>query len=120
MLCQLLVSVLLLAPSTSRVDDKIDGKLLIGKWTPEKPPEGVDKVVIEYTKDNKMLVEIEVQGQKQNFEGTYKLDGDKLSFKIDIGGQERDEKRKILKLTENEMTTKDEEKNEERTMKKVK
>lgn len=120
MLCQLLVSVLLLAPSTSLVEDKIDGKLLIGKWKPEKLPENLDSLVVEYKKDDKLTVEIEAQGQKQSFEGTYKLEGDKLSIKIDFNGNEQNQKRKITKLTADEMVTTDDEKNEERKYKRVK
>lgn len=120
MFCQLLVSVLLLAPSPSLVEDKIDGKLLIGKWEPEKLPDGVEKLVVEYTKDNKVSVELEAQGNKQKFEGTYKLEGDKLNIKIDINGNEQNQTRKITKLTDKEMVTNDEEKSEERKYKKVK
>lgn len=120
MLCQLLVSVLLLAPSTSLVEDKIDGKLLLGKWEPVKLPDGVDKLVVEYTKDGKVSVELEAQGNKQKFEGTYKLEGDKLHIKIDFNGNEQDQKRKVTKLTDTEMVTTDEDKGEERKYKKVK
>ncbi len=120
MFCQLLVSVLLLAPSHSLVEDKIDGKLLLGKWEAEKPPEGVEKAVVEYLKDGKLSVEVEAQGQKHKFEGTYKLEGDKLNIKIDINGTEQEQNRKIIKLTDKEMVNKDEEKGEERKYKKVK
>jgi len=119
MLCQLLVSVLLLAPSTY-VEDKIDSKLLVGKWQPEKLPDGVDKLVVEYTKDGKVSVELEAQGNKQKFEGTYKLDGEKLEIKIDFNGNEQVQKRKVAKLTDSEMVTTDEDKGEERKYKKVK
>ena len=119
MFCQLLVSVLLLAPSPSLVEDKIDGKLLIGKWEAEKPPEGVEKAVVEYLKDGKLSVEVEAQGQKHKFEGTYKLEGDKLNVKIDINGTEQEQKRIIAKLTDTELVTTDDEKME-RKYKKVK
>lgn len=119
MLCQLLVSVLLLAPSTF-VEDKIDGKLLIGKWTPEKLPDGVDKIVVEYFKDNKLAVNVEAQGQMQKIEGTYKLDGDMLTIKLDINGTEQEQKRKVAKLTDSEMVTTDKDKGEDRKYKKVK
>lgn len=119
MLCQLLVSVLLLAPSTSLVEDKIDGKLLIGKWQPEKQPEQF-KLTIEYLKDNKLVVELEAGGDKQKGEGTYKLDGNKLEVKVEVLGQEHNVKYTIKKLTDSEMVTYDEDKKEERTSKKVK
>ena len=120
MFCQLLVSVLLLVPATSLVEDKIDGKLLLGKWEPEKVPDGADKVVVEYLKDGKLTVDVEAQGQKLKFEGTYKLDGDKLNVKLDINGTEQNQTRKVTKLTDKEMVTNDEEKSEERKYKKVK
>jgi uncharacterized protein (TIGR03066 family) len=119
MLCQLLVSVLLLAPSTSLPEEKIDGKLILGKWVPEKQPEQF-KITIEYLKDNKLAVELEAGGDKQKGEGTYKLDGNKLELKVEVLGQEHNEKRTIKKLTESEMVTFDEDKKEERTFKKVK
>ena len=119
----LLVSFLLLSYTSNCAafgGDKIDGKFLIGKWQPEKLPAGIDKLIFEFTKDNKLIIEFETQGQKQKFEGSYKLEGDKLSFKIVIAGSELDEKRKVLKLTENEFVARDEEKNEEHTLKKIK
>ena len=119
MFCQLLVSLLLLSPSPSLVEDKIDGKLLIGKWEAEKPPEGVEKAVVEYLKDGKLSVEVEAQGQKHKFEGTYKLEGNKLNVKIDINGNEQEQKRIIAKLTDTELVTMDDEKME-RKYKKVK
>ena len=119
MLCQLLVSVLLLAPSTTFAEEKIDGKLLLGKWVPEKQPEQF-KLTVEYLKDNKLTVEIEAGGDKQKGEGTYKLDGNKLDIKVEVLGQEHTPKYTIKKLTESEMVTFDEDKKEEKTFKKVK
>ena len=119
MFCQLLVSVLLLAPSPSLVEDKIDGKLLIGKWEAEKPPEGADKVVVEYLKEGKLSVEVEAQGQKLKFEGTYTLEGNKLNVKVDFNGNVQDQKRIVVKLTDSELVTSDDEKME-RKYKKVK
>jgi uncharacterized protein (TIGR03066 family) len=120
MLVQLLVGLLLLTPAGVPVDDKIDAKLLVGKWEPESRPDGVDKMVVEFTKDNKVTLDIEAQGNKQKIEGTYKVDGNKISIKIMREGQEIDQTRKITKLTENELVTKDEEMNQERKYKKVK
>ena len=119
MLCQLLVSVLLLAPSTTFAEEKIDGKLLLGKWVPEKQPEQF-KLTVEYLKDNKLTVEIEAGGDKQKGEGTYKLDGNKLEIKVEVLGQEHNPKLTIKKLTSDEMVTFDDDKKEEKTFKKVK
>lgn len=119
MLCHMLIGLMMLVPGAA-VDEKIDGKLLVGKWEPAKLPDGVDKLVVEYTKDNKVTVEVETQGMKLKFEGTYKLDGDKLNVKVDVNGNEQDQTRKITKLTADEMVTNDDEKKEERKYKKVK
>lgn len=122
MLVQLFVALALLNPTTvqDKKEDKIDAKLLIGKWEPEMKPDQVESMSIEYTKDNKMKVAIKVQGMDLNFEGTYKVDGNKLSFEMNVQGEERKEKRTIVKLTEKEMVTNDEAKSEERKFKKVK
>lgn len=119
MLCQLLVSVLLLAPSTSFVEEKIDGKLLLGKWQPEKQPEQFN-LTVEYLKDNKLSVVLEAGGEKQKGDGTYKLDGNKLEVKVEVLGQEHNPKYTIKKLTEKEMVLIEEDKTEEKTFKKVK
>jgi uncharacterized protein (TIGR03066 family) len=118
MLCQLLVSVLLLAPSTF-VEEKIDGKLLIGKWQPEKQREEFN-LTVEYLKDNKLTVELEAGGDKQKGEGTYKLDGDKLEIKVEVLGQEHNPKYSIKKLGDKEMVLIEEGKTEEKKFKKVK
>lgn len=121
MIGHLLIGLLLLVPHGTLADDKVDAKLLLGKWEPEKKPENVDKLVVEYKKDDKISVEVETQGMKLNFEGTYKVvDGNKLEIKIDFNGNEQHQKRKITKLTADEMVTNDDETKEERKYKKVK
>jgi uncharacterized protein (TIGR03066 family) len=47
-----------LAAGADDKDTKIDGKKLIGKWTPDSAPKEV-KAVIEFTKDGKVNVTIE-------------------------------------------------------------
>jgi uncharacterized protein (TIGR03066 family) len=121
MFANLLIGLMLLSPVASPVDDKIDGALLVGKWTPEKKPENVDKIVIEYLKDGKIKVELMVQGMEITGEGTYKLEGNKLSIDLYLGGQPQKQTRKVVKLTKDEMVTKNEEGNdEERKFSKVK
>lgn len=120
MLCQLLIGLMILAPMSGVAEDKIDAKLLLGKWEPEKKPDNADKVVVEYKEGGKLSVEVEAQGMKLNFEGTYKVDGNKLEVKIDFNGNEQIQNRKITKLTKDELVTNDDEKKEERKYKKVK
>lgn len=117
MLVHLIVGLLLLSPTS--LQDKIDGKLFVGKWQAEKPPEGVDKIVVEFTKDEKVHLSIEGQGETRKIEGTYKLKGDKLSIEIDANGDKQTQERTIAKLTETELVTKGDD-GEERKYKKVK
>ena len=78
----LVVSLLLITACTvSAFEDKIDGKLLIGKWEPEKLPPGF-KVVMEIAKDNKIKMEVDIQGKQEKVEGTYKLDNDQFSMTL--------------------------------------
>jgi uncharacterized protein (TIGR03066 family) len=120
MLVPLLVGVLFLVPGVTAVEDKIDGKLLVGKWEPEALPDGVDKMTVEFQKGDKLTLDIEGQGMKQKRQGTYKVDGNKLTIKLDVDGNEVEQERKIVKLTESQLVTKDEAMNVERKYKKVK
>ena len=120
MLCQSLIALLLLVPSGSMADDKIDAKLLVGKWEPDKLPENVDKMLIEFHKGDKVTLDLEAMGNKQKLEGTYKVDGNHVSIKMTINGNDTDQKRKIVKLTENELVTKDEANDQERKYKRAK
>jgi uncharacterized protein (TIGR03066 family) len=118
MLVHLIIGLMLFSP-TSLQDSKIDGKLFVGKWEAEKKPDGVDKIVVEFTKDEKVHLTIDAQGQTNKIEGTYKLKGDKLTVKIKVNDQEQEQERTIVKLTENELVTKGDD-GEERKYKKVK
>lgn len=118
MLVHLIVGLLLLSP-TSLQDNKIDGKLFVGKWQAEKLPEGVDKIVVEFTKDEKVHLAIEGQGGNHKIDGTYKLKGNKLSIEIEANGEKQTQERTIAKLTETELVTKGDD-GEERKYKKVK
>ena len=115
----LTIALIFLATSLSIAQDKIDGKLLVGKWEPETAPQGA-KVVMEFTKDNKLMVNAEFGGQKINMEGTYKLDGDKLEVKLkEPTGKEKATSLKIMKLTNDELVTKEGDEKEEK-LKRVK
>lgn len=109
---------LLVTCGTVAFDDKIDGKLLIGKWEPDMAPPGL-KISIEFQKDNKVVINVDFQGKMEKVEGSYKLENDQLSLTLTKGGQEKTQKAKIIKLTEKEVSIKDDEKGEVQTMKKV-
>ena len=80
---------------------KIDGKLLVGKWVPK---EKAKEFTVEFTKDGKVVVEF---GGAEAFkaEGTYKLDGDKLSMKLKKGEEVKEMTRTIHSLTSTEIVS---------------
>ncbi|MBY0457905.1 MAG: TIGR03066 family protein [Gemmataceae bacterium] len=96
----------------ARQDAKIDGKKLVGKWEPAKPKAG-EKMVMEFTKDGKLIVTGDMGGKELKLEGTYKLDGNKLSFAINFMGTEIKETVTITKLTDDEMEGEDKDKKAE-------
>jgi uncharacterized protein (TIGR03066 family) len=97
-------------------DTKIDGKKLIGKWTPK---EGKEKFVVEFTKDGKMT--FTGGGDKElKLDGTYKLDGNKLVMTMKFGDKEEKMTRTITKLTDTELTSKDDKDGKEDTLVRVK
>jgi uncharacterized protein (TIGR03066 family) len=115
----LVLSLLLLSACTvSAFEDKIDGKLLIGKWEPEKLPPGL-KVVMEFAKDNKLKVDVEIQGKQEKVEGTYKLENDQFTMTMSKDGQERTQKLKVVRLNDKELVLKEESKNEEQVLKRL-
>jgi uncharacterized protein (TIGR03066 family) len=100
--------VCLLGPAV-RADDKADNaKLIVGKWTVEKADEGtVDKgATVEFTADGKCKATHKSGDQDVTVEGTYKVDGDKLTMTMKVGDMERKIDITILKLTKTELHTK--------------
>ena len=102
-------------------DEKIDAKKLVGKWTPkdEKNKKGADSIVIEFTKDGKATVRASRDGKDFTLEGTYKLDGNKLTTTMKLGDMERMQTRTISKLTDTELVSSDD-KGKEDTLIRVK
>lgn len=94
--------------------EKIDAKKLVGKW---EPKEGKQKFVMEFTKDGKAIF---TAGDDFKAEGTYKVDGNKLTMTMKLGDKEQTKTRTILKLTDTELTSKDTEKEKEDTLVRVK
>lgn len=96
-------------------DKKIDAKKLVGKW--ESKPDVKEKFQIEFTKDGKFTV----SGEKdKSIEGTYKVDGNKVTVTIKAEGKEVTMKRTISKLTDTEVTSKDDDTGKEDTLIRVK
>ena len=91
--------------------EKSTAEKLIGKWkltaTGVNWPEGASATV-EYTKDNKMIITITINDNEIVMKGTYKLDKDKIDYKVTMpDGGEKTEILTIKKLTEEELVTTD-------------
>jgi uncharacterized protein (TIGR03066 family) len=99
-------------------DAKIDGKKLIGKWSPDKAPKDT-KATIEFTKDGKLNILMTKDGAEEKITGTYKLTGNKLSLSMKKGDMTKDVTVTITKLTDEELEGEDE-KGEKETFKRVK
>jgi len=99
-------------------DEKIDAKKLLGKWEPADNKKD-QKLVIEFAKDGKMTISADAGGKDIKIDGTYKLDGAKLSVALNFGGMEQKETLTILKLTDDEMSTEDS-KGKKESMKRIK
>lgn len=105
-------------------DDKAKD-LIVGKWEPSKVPEGV-KIVVEFTKDGKLKItgNAKIEGKKDqdiSGSGSYKfLDDDTMETVVEIFGKKETSKVKIVKISKDELVTRDDGKKEEESFKRVK
>ena len=96
--------------------EKIDARKLVGKWSPKEAA----VFTIEFTADGKAtLVTATADGKAVTAEGTYKIDGNKLTTTVKVGGEERTLTSTISRLTDTELVGTDE-KGKERTLVRVK
>jgi uncharacterized protein (TIGR03066 family) len=102
------IAVCLLGSFAAADEKKGDNaKLIVGKWevtaTHEGgPPKGG---MVEFTKDGKIKVSGEQNGMKVEFEGTYKVDGNKLVLKFKFGDNEEPVDLTIDKLDDTTIAT---------------
>jgi uncharacterized protein (TIGR03066 family) len=94
--------VLAMACGATAADDKIDAKKLVGTWEPKEAKKGED-MRMEFTRDGKLILSASASGSQLKAEGTYKLDGNKLSFKMKLGGETVEDTVTITKLTDDEL-----------------
>ena len=117
----LALAIVFLSVSGTIAQDKIDAKLLVGKWEPNGEDTKGAKIVLEFTDKGDIIVNAEFGGQKNELKGTYKLDGDKLELKLkNPAGAEKSTTVKVLKLTKDDLVTKEGENGKEEKMKRVK
>jgi uncharacterized protein (TIGR03066 family) len=98
----------------ARADDKkIDPAKLVGKWewTKSDDPGAPKGAIVEFTKDNKMSITFKVDAKEEKIEGTYKVDGDKLTVKMSFpGGKDNEDTDTIQSLTDDKLVLVDKDK----------
>jgi uncharacterized protein (TIGR03066 family) len=91
-----------------KTDEPINGKLLVGKWAPRALKKG-ELTSIEFTADGKLIALADVGGKGARAEGTYKLEGNKLTFAVAYMGETTREVVTVVRLTADELECKDRE-----------
>jgi uncharacterized protein (TIGR03066 family) len=81
---------------------------LVGTWVVTKSEEAPPEATVEFTKDGKLILSAKVDGKDMKMEGTYTVEGDKITTVTKAGGKEMKETFTITKLTNTELVTKDE------------
>lgn len=96
----------------ARAEEKSDlAKMLVGKWEITKADEGTIPVgtMVEFTKDGKCSVTMKVGDKEEKMEGKYKVEPHKFIVMFKQGDTEMSHTITVTKITDKEMTTKDEE-----------
>jgi uncharacterized protein (TIGR03066 family) len=100
-LCGVLVATVFVLSLSA--DDKkvaVDAQKLLGKWEPKDKKKGAQ---IEFLKDGKLM--LGNPRDKAQLDGTYKLDGARLTVTVKFGDMENVAVLTITKLTETELVT---------------
>jgi len=105
--CGLAVVLAAAAGADDKKDTPVDGKKLAGKWEPAEPLQGGTKVVVEFAKDGKMTLTATAGDKTEKLDGTYKVEGAKLTLTMKRGEKDRTEVLDVLKLTDDELVTVD-------------
>ena len=109
-------AVVVLALSGVAIAADVDGKKLTGKWESKGEK---DTLVIEFKAKDKVKVTHTVGDKEAKAEGTYKLDGDKLTIKVKVKDEEKTHSVTVAKLTDDTLEVEPKE-GEKRTFKRVK
>jgi uncharacterized protein (TIGR03066 family) len=81
--------------------ETIDVKKLMGKWETEKK-EGTT-YAIQFTDDGRVTVIVTVDGKESRFEGTYKVDGNRVTVTARADDKEQTMTRTVSTLTDAEL-----------------
>ncbi len=101
--------------ATASADEKaVDKEKIVGTWLVTKSAGGLPpNATLEFSKDGKLKITFKVQpkgakaAQTFNAEGTYQVEGDKLSIVLKQGDKEHKETMTIKTLTEKKLVTVD-------------
>jgi uncharacterized protein (TIGR03066 family) len=111
-----IAAVVVLVGMANAEDKKVDAAKIVGKWELTKSDSGnaPKGAIVEFTKDNKLAITIDVGGKKVELAGTYKIDGDKLTVTIKSpdGGKDESDTDTIKTLTDEKIVLVDKEKKE--------
>ena len=94
------IGALIAAPVPKPVKTTADK--IVGKWNLVKSSNGLaegTKCVVELTKDGKMTISMTIGGGTSLYEGTYKLDKDKIDYEVSLGGRKLGGNKKAEILT---------------------
>jgi len=107
------------ALAEDKKDETIDAKKLVGKWEPKEKTKD-RTLLIEFAKDGKVTFTGAEGGKEMKAEGTYKVNGNKLTLDMKFGDKERKMTRIVSKLTDAELVSTEEGGKSEDTMVRVK
>jgi uncharacterized protein (TIGR03066 family) len=84
-----------------------DAKKLVGKWELKDAKKGAKPPQLDFSADGKLALTGEIDGKPATFTGTYKLDGDKLSFELKSKDDAFKETLTLTRLDDDEFDAKD-------------
>jgi uncharacterized protein (TIGR03066 family) len=86
-----------------------NAKLLLGTWEVAKADKGTLPVgsTVEYLKDGKMKIKIKIDDNEQTLDGTYTVEGDKLTLMVTFNNDVKKTTHTIKKISETDLTTAD-------------
>ena len=110
------------AASADDKEKKFDAAKFVGKWEltksgDENAPKGA---VVEFAKDMKVSITIDFNGKEFKMEGTYKVDGDKITVKLKTPDGKEDEDTDTIKTLTDDMIVLVDKKGKETEFKKKK
>lgn len=94
------------ATAGGQKDGPIDPKKLVGTWEPAEAKKGTE-TRMEFTKDGKLAIRTKTGDKADTFDGTYKLDGNKLKLSVKLGEKTVDTEVVVLRLTDDRVETED-------------